>query len=175
MRRDLLHVGAANLKYEIREITTVAHELERLGVELTWENIGDPVQKGEIPPEWIRGPVRAVAGSRSSTRTRTAISLVTWTACSPRNAWRYPPRRSLKCRSPESWETHVIPSIWTRVPSSFPKGLTRRARSSSVAGTSSQTNLEAPFTTRSCSRTASSTTTNPFPSRIPRSEKPWSG
>ena len=54
MRRNLLHVGAANLKYEIREITTVAHELEGLGVELTWENIGDPVQKGEVPPEWIR-------------------------------------------------------------------------------------------------------------------------
>ncbi len=54
MRRNLLHVGAANLKYEIREIVVAAHELERLGVELTWENIGDPVQKGEVPPQWIR-------------------------------------------------------------------------------------------------------------------------
>ena len=49
MRRDLLHIGAANLKYEIREIVVAAHELERLGLELTWENIGDPVQKGEVP------------------------------------------------------------------------------------------------------------------------------
>ena len=57
MRRNLLHVGAANLKYEIREITTAAHELESLGVELTWENIGDPVQKGEVPPQWIRDTI----------------------------------------------------------------------------------------------------------------------
>ena len=57
MRRDLLHVGAANLKYEIREIVVAAHELERLGVELTWENIGDPVQKGEVPPQWIRDTI----------------------------------------------------------------------------------------------------------------------
>ena len=54
MRRNLLHVGAANLKYEIREIVVAAHELESLGLELTWENIGDPVQKGEAPPQWIR-------------------------------------------------------------------------------------------------------------------------
>ncbi len=57
MRRNLLHVGAANLKYEIREIVVAAHELERLGVELTWENIGDPVQKGEVPPRWIRDTI----------------------------------------------------------------------------------------------------------------------
>ena len=47
----------ANLKYEIREIVVAAHELERLGVELTWENIGDPVQKGEVPPQWIRDTI----------------------------------------------------------------------------------------------------------------------
>lgn len=54
MRRNILHVGAASLKYEIREIVGVAHEIERLGQEITWENIGDPVQKGEAPPQWIR-------------------------------------------------------------------------------------------------------------------------
>ncbi len=57
MRRNLLHDGAANLKYEIREIVVAAHDLERLGVELTWENIGDPVQKGEVPPQWIRDTI----------------------------------------------------------------------------------------------------------------------
>ncbi len=57
MRRNLLHVGAANLKYEIREIVVAAHELEQLGLELTWENIGDPVQKGEAPPQWIRDTI----------------------------------------------------------------------------------------------------------------------
>lgn len=54
MRRNILHVGAANLKYEIREIVTAAQEIEALGQDITWENIGDPVHKGEVPPEWIR-------------------------------------------------------------------------------------------------------------------------
>lgn len=54
MRRDIVHVGAGNLTYEIREIVAVGRELHGLGVEMTWENIGDPVQKGEAPPGWIR-------------------------------------------------------------------------------------------------------------------------
>lgn len=54
MRRNIVHDGAANLKYEIREIVTVAHKMRDLGIEITWENIGDPVQKGEYPPKWIR-------------------------------------------------------------------------------------------------------------------------
>lgn len=54
LRRNILHAGAANLKYEIREIVVAAHEIEALGQEITWENIGDPVAKGETPPEWIR-------------------------------------------------------------------------------------------------------------------------
>lgn len=54
MRRDIVHVGAGNLTYEIREIVAVGRELHGLGVEMTWENIGDPVQKGETPPGWIR-------------------------------------------------------------------------------------------------------------------------
>ncbi len=58
MRRSIIHEGAANLKYEIREIVKVAHEIRALGQEITWENIGDPVQKGESPPEWIREKVQ---------------------------------------------------------------------------------------------------------------------
>ncbi|GMV99219.1 MAG: aminotransferase AlaT [Candidatus Hydrogenedentota bacterium] len=58
MRRNIVHMGAGSLSYEIREIVAVAHELRRLGMEITWENIGDPVQKGEQPPEWIRSIVR---------------------------------------------------------------------------------------------------------------------
>lgn len=54
MRRDIVHVGAGNLTYEIREIVAVGRELGDLGVGMTWENIGDPVQKGEAPPGWIR-------------------------------------------------------------------------------------------------------------------------
>jgi aspartate/methionine/tyrosine aminotransferase len=54
LRRNILHAGAANLKYEIREIVAAAHEIRALGQEITWENIGDPVAKGEKPPQWIR-------------------------------------------------------------------------------------------------------------------------
>ncbi|HNT89828.1 MAG TPA: aminotransferase, partial [Candidatus Hydrogenedentes bacterium] len=54
MRRDIVHEGAKNLRYEIREIVTVAHQVRDLGQEITWENIGDPVQKGEAITPWIR-------------------------------------------------------------------------------------------------------------------------
>lgn len=54
LRRNILHAGAANLKYEIREIVVAAHQVQDLGQEITWENIGDPVAKGEAPPDWIR-------------------------------------------------------------------------------------------------------------------------
>ncbi|RKY11289.1 MAG: aminotransferase [Planctomycetota bacterium] len=54
MRRDIVHEGARQLTYEIREIVAVAHRLQALGVEITWENIGDPVQKGERIPQWIK-------------------------------------------------------------------------------------------------------------------------
>lgn len=66
MRRNIVHDGAANLKYEIREIVAVAHEIRRLGREITWENIGDPVQKGEAPPEWIRLIVRDLVDNPAS-------------------------------------------------------------------------------------------------------------
>ena len=54
MRRNIVHVGSGQLTYEIREIVAVANELEELGVNITWENIGDPVAKGEKIPDWIK-------------------------------------------------------------------------------------------------------------------------
>lgn len=60
MRRNILHAGAGNLTYEIREIVAVGHALRDMGVPITWENIGDPVQKGELPPDWIRDIVRDI-------------------------------------------------------------------------------------------------------------------
>lgn len=54
MRRNIVHEGAQNLSYEIREIVGVAHEIRDLGRAITWENIGDPVQKGEVLAPWIR-------------------------------------------------------------------------------------------------------------------------
>jgi len=66
MRRDILHSGASSLKYEIREIVGAAHDIRRLGREIIWENIGDPVQKGEEPPKWIRDIVTNIAADPKS-------------------------------------------------------------------------------------------------------------
>ena len=54
MRRNIVHPGAGSLTYAIREIVQVARRIESLGQEITWENIGDPVQKGEQVAPWIR-------------------------------------------------------------------------------------------------------------------------
>ncbi len=54
MRCSIVHEGATNLKYEIREIVGVAREIRSLGQTITWENIGDPVEKGEVLAPWIR-------------------------------------------------------------------------------------------------------------------------
>ena len=54
MRFDIARSGSG-LVYEIRNIVNVANRLTQAGVEVIWENIGDPVQKGEKVPEWMRG------------------------------------------------------------------------------------------------------------------------
>jgi len=42
------------LKYEIREIVLVAKEVEKLEQKIIWENIGDPIEKGEKVADWIK-------------------------------------------------------------------------------------------------------------------------
>ncbi len=54
MRRSIVHEGVDQLTYEIRGIVALAQELQRSGVEVYWENIGDPISKGEILPQWIK-------------------------------------------------------------------------------------------------------------------------
>lgn len=54
MRLNVVHPGADELKYEIRGIVRFAKKLEKTGIDITWENIGDPVAKGEEVPQWIR-------------------------------------------------------------------------------------------------------------------------
>jgi len=53
MRFDIAKSGSG-LVYEIRHIVNVANRLKQSGVQVFWENIGDPIQKGEKVPEWIR-------------------------------------------------------------------------------------------------------------------------
>ena len=54
MRTDILHSGAGELNYEIRNIVNVGEKLQKLGVRVNWENIGDPVSKGEEVPDWMK-------------------------------------------------------------------------------------------------------------------------
>jgi len=54
MRSTITHPGASSLVYEIREIVEVAKKLEAHGLSITWENIGDPVAKGEKMAPWIK-------------------------------------------------------------------------------------------------------------------------
>ncbi|MFC3878576.1 pyridoxal phosphate-dependent aminotransferase [Algoriphagus namhaensis] len=54
MRQPLLRPGAEELSYEIRGIVKKARQIEALGYEITWENIGDPIQKNNRVPEWMK-------------------------------------------------------------------------------------------------------------------------
>lgn len=53
MRLPILHEGAKYLEYEIRQIVEDARKLQQLGLDITWENIGDPVAMGEKMEPWI--------------------------------------------------------------------------------------------------------------------------
>lgn len=61
MRRDIIYEGVEQLKYEIREIVRVANRLQEMGLEITWENIGDPIHKGEELPKWIKNIIKELA------------------------------------------------------------------------------------------------------------------
>ncbi len=54
MRTNIVHIGAGELTYEIRNIVNVGMKIEKLGRKTNWENIGDPVAKGERIPEWMK-------------------------------------------------------------------------------------------------------------------------
>jgi len=47
-------MGAGELTYEIRNIVAVGEKLQELGIKTYWENIGDPVAKGEKMPGWMK-------------------------------------------------------------------------------------------------------------------------
>ncbi len=54
MRTNIVAQGADELSYEIREIVEFGKEVEAEGVPMIWENIGDPVAKGEKIPAWVK-------------------------------------------------------------------------------------------------------------------------
>ncbi|MBI5306314.1 pyridoxal phosphate-dependent aminotransferase [Candidatus Wolfebacteria bacterium] len=66
MRTNIIYSGAEELTYEIREIVNIAEKLANLGVNIIWENIGDPVAKGEKIPDWIKEIVKSEIESDKS-------------------------------------------------------------------------------------------------------------
>jgi len=66
MRNNIVHQGAGELTYEIRGIVAVAEEIKKLGQEIYWENIGDPVAKGYQMPEWIKDIVKKTVDNNKS-------------------------------------------------------------------------------------------------------------
>ena len=49
--------GGSGLTYDIRGIVPLANKFKEFGLEIIWENIGDPVQKGEQIPSWMKDVV----------------------------------------------------------------------------------------------------------------------
>lgn len=66
MRQQLLAEGAHELEYEIRGIVKKAEELQSIGREIFWENIGDPLQKNNTIPDWIKSIVQDLAAQDKS-------------------------------------------------------------------------------------------------------------
>ena len=66
MRNPIIDVGAKELSYEIREIVDVAKKIEEFGINITWENIGDPVAKGEKIPDWIKDIIAEIVKNDNS-------------------------------------------------------------------------------------------------------------
>jgi alanine-synthesizing transaminase len=66
MRVNIVHPGAGELAYEIRGIVEFANSLQSTGLDIVWENIGDPVAKGEQVPKWIREIVASKIRDNSS-------------------------------------------------------------------------------------------------------------
>jgi alanine-synthesizing transaminase len=60
MRANLVSPSSAHLSYAIRDIVKFGELVREHGVEITWENIGDPIAKGETVAPWIRDIVHDV-------------------------------------------------------------------------------------------------------------------
>lgn len=66
MRVNLVQPGSGELTYEIRNIVNVAEKLQKCGVTINWENIGDPIVKGEQIPAWMKEIVAAAVHDNDS-------------------------------------------------------------------------------------------------------------
>ena len=53
MRFDIAK-STSGMAYEIRNIVGVASKIQQCGIDITWKNRGDPVEKGEHIPDWMK-------------------------------------------------------------------------------------------------------------------------
>jgi alanine-synthesizing transaminase len=60
MRANLISPSSAHLSYAIRDIVKFGEVVRQYGVDVSWENIGDPIAKGEKIAPWIRDIVHEV-------------------------------------------------------------------------------------------------------------------
>lgn len=58
--------GGSGLTYDIRGIVSIANKLKDYGLNITRENIGDPVEKGEQIPDWMKEVVAETVKDTSS-------------------------------------------------------------------------------------------------------------
>ena len=55
---EIHHQRSSELRYEIREIVSLANRIEKLGRKIIWENIGDPIARGHQIPNWMKSILR---------------------------------------------------------------------------------------------------------------------
>ena len=77
MRTNIMHIGAGELTYEIRNIVRIAEKMQNMGIKINLENIGDPVAKGERIPGWIKEIVSDLSLEDAS-----------YSYCPPRASWK---------------------------------------------------------------------------------------
>ena len=66
MRNNLVHEGAGFLEYEIRQIVEHAYRMRDMGLQITWENIGDPIAMNEEVAPWIKEIVHGILNQNRS-------------------------------------------------------------------------------------------------------------
>lgn len=66
MRRNIIHIGAGELHYEICSIAETALTLTESGLDIYWENIGDPILKGQKLPQWLKDIVSQSLGENAT-------------------------------------------------------------------------------------------------------------
>lgn len=59
MRQNIIKKWDEFLKYEIREIVEIWKKIEKLGMNMSWENIGDPIEKWEKIPQWMKNIIQS--------------------------------------------------------------------------------------------------------------------